>query len=250
MTTASPDHTPLVYLAGPMRGFPQFNFPEFDRWAGILRDLGFAVISPAEMDREAGIDEKTLSDADITQQMKREFMSRDCEAVCQADAVAVMPGWDKSHGAMIEVSLASVISIPVIDVVTMREYGPGAGYIQMRIQELQESGDTSNRVKTGTETRRDILKQIESCVCKDRQNSYGDAEDNFEHIRELWAWWLHRRGLIDSPEEITRLDVAQMSSMIKIARKVGNLEYLDNWIDDAGYNVCGGGIAVKQASGK
>jgi hypothetical protein len=100
-------------------------------------------------------------------------------------------------------------------------------------------------MKSGTEMREEVLDEIKACVCRDRQNSYGDAEDNFEHIRELWGWWLYRRGLIDSPDRVTRLDVAQMSAMIKIARKVNNLTYLDNWVDDAGYNVCGGGMVKR-----
>jgi hypothetical protein len=105
--------------------------------------------------------------------------------------------------------------------------------------------ERDRRMKSGTEMREEVLDEIKACVCRDRQNSYGDAEDNFEHIRELWGWWLYRRGLIDCPDRMTRLDVAQMSAMIKIARKVNNLTYLDNWVDDAGYNVCGGGMVKR-----
>ena len=102
-------------------------------------------------------------------------------------------------------------------------------------------------MKSGRELRKEILDEVEKCVCRDRDASYGDAADNFEHIRELWGWWLYRRGLVEDPDELTKLDVAQMSAMIKIARKVNNLKFLDNWIDDAGYSACGGGLILAEA---
>ena len=39
-----------VYIAGPMTGIPQYNFPEFDRVATLLRAMGYDVVSPAELD--------------------------------------------------------------------------------------------------------------------------------------------------------------------------------------------------------
>jgi len=102
-------------------------------------------------------------------------------------------------------------------------------------------------MKTGSELRKEILDEVEKCVCRDRNASYGDAEDNFEHIRELWGWWLYRRGLLEDVDELTKLDVAQMSAMIKIARKVKDIKFLDNWVDDAGYSACGGGLILGES---
>ena len=42
-----------IYLAGPMRGYANFNFPAFDYAAAKLRNKGFEVFSPAERDRLA-----------------------------------------------------------------------------------------------------------------------------------------------------------------------------------------------------
>lgn len=104
--------------------------------------------------------------------------------------------------------------------------------------------------ESGTTRRRDILERIASCVCRDRQNNYGDAEDNFQNIADYWTLWLQQRGLLAKDKEVDALDVAQMSAFIKVARKVGNLGYLDNWIDGGGYEVCGAGIVLSREGGK
>ena len=51
-TILEPKRHKVVYIAGPMRGYAEFNFPAFDeaRNRGIL--LGFQIVSPADMDRE------------------------------------------------------------------------------------------------------------------------------------------------------------------------------------------------------
>lgn len=95
----------------------------------------------------------------------------------------------------------------------------------------------SKQANTGTERRRQILAEIEKCVCRDRQNTYGDAEDNFRQIARYWSEW---KGV-----EFTALDVAAMMVFVKLARMKTSPFNLDNWIDAAGYAVCGGGIVSK-----
>lgn len=49
-----------VYIAGPMRGIPLFNFPAFDRAADVLRSHCHYPINPADLDRKIGFDPKNL----------------------------------------------------------------------------------------------------------------------------------------------------------------------------------------------
>ena len=104
----------------------------------------------------------------------------------------------------------------------------------------------------GSERRQAILHKIESCVCKDRQSSYGDAEDNFANIAELWNIWLRVRyvakGSPEGNQELTAADVAGMCALIKVARAAHNVTVEDNWIDMAGYAVCGAGIIRSTAA--
>ena len=94
---------------------------------------------------------------------------------------------------------------------------------------------------TGTERRRAVLDEISGCVCRDRQNSYGDAEDNFKNIANLANVVLQQK--LATP--LDELDVALFSACIKMARTVGSREYLDNLVDLAGYSVCAAGIIKK-----
>lgn len=103
----------MVYLAGPMRGKTLFNFPAFDYWRDALLAQGHAVISPADMDRDAGFDPATLPadwDWDVIPQPPMfnmdAAMDRDIAGVRQCDAVFLMPGWECSRGAVAEHALA------------------------------------------------------------------------------------------------------------------------------------------------
>ena len=100
---------------------------------------------------------------------------------------------------------------------------------------------------TGTEIRRELLAQVEACVCKDRQNTYGDAEDNFKVIANYWNIWLRQRGVLQETSSIcvNTTDVAMMCALIKVARTSSSPNHIDNWVDLAGYAICGGGIALK-----
>lgn len=100
--------------------------------------------------------------------------------------------------------------------------------------------------KTGSDRRREVLKRIEECVCKDRQNSYGDAEDNFQNIADFWTVHLRTRGLLKEGAVVTSLDAAAMQDLVKDARRAANIEYPDNWVDGGGYNTCGGGILLQK----
>lgn len=98
-------------------------------------------------------------------------------------------------------------------------------------------------------TRKEILEAAKKCVSEDRNEQYGEPEDNFELIAKLWRLYLNATGLGLSKEEeqtlITAEDVANMMILFKVARlATGGTESTDCWIDVAGYAACGGEIAT------
>ena len=96
---------------------------------------------------------------------------------------------------------------------------------------------------TGSELRAEVLEEAKKCVCQDRQNTYGDAEDNFADIAKVWSVLLSDKLRTD----FDALDVAQMSAAVKLCRLKGNKLHRDSWVDTAGYSACGGGIAKRIA---
>lgn len=102
---------------------------------------------------------------------------------------------------------------------------------------------------TGSEKRLAALQRIQGYVCKDRQQSYGDAEDNFRTIAEYWNIYLRGKSGITC-DLLKSADVAAMMALMKIARLHTSPEKLDNWDDLAGYAVCGAGIMDKGEKAK
>jgi uncharacterized protein DUF4406 len=88
------------YLAGPMSGLPDFNYPAFSKTAAALRARGFTVINPAENPRQGG--------------SWAEYMRDSLVMVSGADAVALLPGWEASKGARLEVHCARELGMPVV----------------------------------------------------------------------------------------------------------------------------------------
>jgi hypothetical protein len=118
-----------LYVAGPMRGFDHFNFPEFDRVASHLRMYGYEVVNPAEIDRELGLDE-TLNDLDQFEALGgiEAAMHRDFGAILECDGVALLPGWRHSTGARAEVFVAQMTGRKVYEYVDRYEDGYWAGF--------------------------------------------------------------------------------------------------------------------------
>lgn len=104
-----------IYISGPMRGKPFFNFAEFDEASIQLREAGHTPVSPAEMDRlrvrEAGLDEH--DEASYLKITKERCMEEDIIAMSHVDAVVLLPGYEKSKGAKVEIAYAEYRGIPV-----------------------------------------------------------------------------------------------------------------------------------------
>lgn len=100
-----------IYILGPMRGVPFYNFPAFDRAAQQIYENGHTPFSPADMDRAVGFDAMKLPANTDWDKIPDGFdfdacISRDLQAIRLCDAVVRLPGWQNSVGARAENALA------------------------------------------------------------------------------------------------------------------------------------------------
>ena len=101
-----------IYIAGPMTGLPEFNYPAFNEAAKRLRDLGFDVENPAEnQEPKCGT---WLG-----------YMRMAIRQLVTCDGVALLPGWRGSRGARIERWLAGMLGLKVV-LESAIQHGPEA----------------------------------------------------------------------------------------------------------------------------
>lgn len=90
-----------VYVAGPMTGLPEFNFPLFNATAARLRSDGWHVENPAEHGHVEGAG-------------WADYLRWDISRIATCGAVYLLPGWSKSKGASLEVHIAQVLGLRVL----------------------------------------------------------------------------------------------------------------------------------------
>lgn len=160
-----------VYIAGPMRGYAEFNFPAFDAARDLGLSLGWDVTSPADLDREADGEKATTSEKpDWNGSVDtRPYVIRDV-AVLTAftpgeDAIALLPGWQKSVGATAEVAVARWVGLKILDATTFEPF--------VDEQALVRAGDPRFHA---------MLKLIGDLHDK-KQQDYGSKHDPFANVR-------------------------------------------------------------------
>ncbi|ALY08894.1 deoxycytidylate deaminase [Arthrobacter phage Galaxy] len=95
---------PVLYVAGPMTGLPDFNYPAFHSAAARLRRAGFEVLNPAE-------NKPPCEDPGWV-----DWMRAALGQLLKADGVALLPGWRTSKGATVERMVARELDIPALTV--------------------------------------------------------------------------------------------------------------------------------------
>lgn len=115
-----------LYIAGPMTGKEQFNFPLFDKVRDIYETIGFNVFSPADHDRKLLGREKDWLPTDEHHEGEwkywdvpnapglRKMLGDDLLWIAEnADAIVMLPGWENSKGAKAEWALAHALGLEI-----------------------------------------------------------------------------------------------------------------------------------------
>lgn len=90
-----------LYIAGPMTGLPDFNYPAFYRAAAQLADAGIDSINPARTEGREGCSSWL------------DFMRASLLDLAECDGIATLAGWGESRGAALEVHIARSLDLGV-----------------------------------------------------------------------------------------------------------------------------------------
>jgi hypothetical protein len=90
-----------LYIAGPMTGLTDLNYPTFFAAAEQLVDAGHEPINPARAEGREGC--KTWAD----------YMRVGIRDVLDCEGVALLEGWENSQGATLERFIAIRLDVPV-----------------------------------------------------------------------------------------------------------------------------------------
>ena len=93
--------------------------------------------------------------------------------------------------------------------------------------------------------RSEILSRADTYVNNDRNTQYGEPEDAFGMIADLWVAYLDGREENILPNSIDSYDVACMLGLMKVARMSRRPMNPDSCVDLAGYAACAGEILNK-----
>lgn len=89
-----------AYISGPMTGMPASNFPAFNQAAEVLQASGLTPVNPVDINPDPNTP-------------WHECMRADIKALCDCDLIVMLPGWQKSQGAQLELHIAHRLGIEV-----------------------------------------------------------------------------------------------------------------------------------------
>lgn len=262
-----------------MTGFPLWNFPAFDHAREWLRREGYAVVCPAELDRELGFDEHDERREAWTPELSEEASRRDLRAISHVDAVAVLAGFTKSKGSRVELMAARWIGLPIVAAFepecdltddvdewlrserlsdVLREF---EGLTVRAPRVVLERPDEAMR---GFSLATDQLR-VEEALSLVGIRSETEEPDELELVSPRRAMLDEAANLVDGDRNVsygdpsadfrrtaslwstyldgkTELDphdVAAMMALLKLSRLRWSPEKRDSWVDLAGYAACG-----------
>ncbi|MFA5525937.1 MAG: DUF4406 domain-containing protein [Acholeplasmataceae bacterium] len=179
------DTQKTIYIAGPMTGIPEHNFPAFNEAAARLREEGWFVVNPAE------------NFGGRTDLPRHEYMRLDIKMLADCEAIYLLPGWERSRGAMMEYKVALELELDV--------------YGWARATPAENDS---------------ILTEAQNLVHGPRQHDYGHPIHDWTRTAAMWS------ALLDTT--VTAEQAVMCMIAVKLSREV-NRPKRDNRVDAAGY---------------
>lgn len=103
-----------LYIAGPMSGHPDWNYPAFFTAETELHGLGHGTINPARTDGDTlAAALASAGNPDNPNRSHEYYLKIELPQMIGCDGLVVLPGWQKSRGARLEVEIAQALSMPL-----------------------------------------------------------------------------------------------------------------------------------------
>jgi hypothetical protein len=243
-----------IYVAGPMTGIKGWNKPAFNKASKFLAKAGYKPVNPAWLDHgKSGEKWET-------------YLKRDIPHLLKCDGICVLPGWDRSRGAKLEVHIARALGILVYAIADKKKlvrvtmfpdnfikFGPPihetAGesgeapvnpldvpkYASMKeYLEAQEYPEvlTAMKAREAAPKVESVLQEAERLINGDRNASYGPPNQDFQRTADMWTGlWKYK---LKDGEQLEPKDVAWAMVCLKASR-AQHCNKKDNSVDAAGY---------------
>lgn len=200
-----------IYIAGPMTGLPEHNFPAFGAAARHLEKAGWEVVNPA--DNFGG----------LTSLPRASYLRVDAALLLQCSALALLPGWEESSGARLEYLLARELELPIFDATTGELIAelPSVAVIV---------GNTTHGRLPGS--REGILDEAARLTAGTRHCDYGHPRDDFARTALMWTGIFAQK--LRPGSQVTAMDIPLCMIAVKLARQA-HRHKRDNLVDVAGY---------------
>lgn len=191
------------YVAGPMRGLPDLNYRQFNRWALLLRQMGYEVFNPAEQ-----------FEGDQGREL-REYYKADFNAITDCTDILFLSGWENSSGARIEYLIAKDLGLT------------------MWMADAEKLGGPAHPTYRSFEEQDHPVELVAGHIVRKgaRQQVYGHPKDDFARTSKMMdALGISTAG---DPKK-----VAMMMITLKLSRLVNTPDHHDSIVDLVGYAIC------------
>ncbi len=198
-----------------MRGHTNYNYDLFNEveqalFQSFVRVSGeFFVCNPAK-----NFDgDQTLSTST--------YMQKDISQVIEADALVLLPGWEHSEGAKLEVQVGKA---------TGKEF-----YLAERAADGGWRFTMADAPTADMSPRASALDEAKSLITGDRNNAYGPPTQDFDRTAAMATAF----GFGVNGQPVEGHHVAIFMILLKMSRLAWSPGKRDSWVDAAGYAGCG-----------
>lgn len=219
-----------IYISGGMRGYPELNFPLFNKVAELWRSRGYEVLNPAE---NFGGSKDVPYDVCIKRDIEQ--LKEECYAI------ALLPAWEASEGARLELQTALDGHYKIYDAILMHELAADICREKLDIAKAMYDNQKSSEKDAPKGTKMPLAIKSMELVNKTRQADYGSPMEDFTRASGMLAslGYCFKDPLTKDYRPFAARDIPIFMSCVKLSRLVNKFTddyyHIDSVLDIHGY---------------